>query len=121
MEEKFVTKAALAQAFSLIESNYVAKEEGKVLSENNYSAADKAIVESIDSKIAEAVEGCAVTKEGIEAALGFAPMTSEEVASAISEQVAQMNVVKRAIFIAAGFGSRMVPVTLNTPKLPLKI
>lgn len=24
--------------------------------------------------------------------------------------------VKRAIFIAAGFGSRMVPITLNTPK-----
>ena len=24
--------------------------------------------------------------------------------------------VRRAIFIAAGFGSRMVPVTLNTPK-----
>ncbi|MBR2615149.1 MAG: winged helix-turn-helix transcriptional regulator, partial [Clostridia bacterium] len=24
--------------------------------------------------------------------------------------------VKRAVFIAAGFGSRMVPITLNTPK-----
>ena len=24
--------------------------------------------------------------------------------------------VKRAIFVAAGFGSRMVPITLNTPK-----
>ena len=27
-----------------------------------------------------------------------------------------MNIVKRAIIIAAGFGSRMVPITLNTPK-----
>ena len=24
--------------------------------------------------------------------------------------------VKRAVFVAAGFGSRMVPITLNTPK-----
>ena len=27
--------------------------------------------------------------------------------------------VKKAIFLAAGFGSRLVPITLNTPKLSL--
>ena len=29
--------------------------------------------------------------------------------------------VKRAIFIAAGFGSRLVPITLNTPKPLVKV
>ena len=29
--------------------------------------------------------------------------------------------VKRAVFMAAGFGSRMVPVTLNTPKPLIKV
>ena len=29
--------------------------------------------------------------------------------------------VKRAVFIAAGFGSRLVPITLNTPKPLVKV
>ncbi len=41
-------------------------------------------------------EKCSITKEGIEAMEPYR--------------------AKRAVFIAAGFGSRLVPVTLNTPK-----
>ena len=42
------------------------------------------------------IEKCKITKEGIEALEPYR--------------------AKRAVFIAAGFGSRMVPITLNTPK-----
>ena len=42
------------------------------------------------------IEKCKITKEGLEALEPYR--------------------AKRAVFIAAGFGSRMVPITLNTPK-----
>ena len=42
------------------------------------------------------VEGCSITPAGLEALEPYR--------------------VKRAVFLAAGFGSRLVPVTLNTPK-----
>lgn len=72
----------------------------------------------------------AKTQREIAAAVGLAVGTVNKVVAALAERelVADGRItpdgidalepyrVKRAIFIAAGFGSRLVPITLNTPK-----
>lgn len=78
------------------------------LEHNKEKVSQRDIAEKVDmslgsvnrtmSSLAEAgyIEGCAVTKAGLAALEPYR--------------------VRRAVFLAAGFGSRLVPITLNTPK-----
>ena len=47
------------------------------------------------------------------AELGF---VAESTVTAAGMEALEPYLAKRAVFIAAGFGSRLVPITLNTPK-----
>ena len=48
-------------------------------------------------------------------------ISSENVITSIGLKALEPYKVKRAIFLAAGFGSRLVPITLNTPKPLIKV
>ncbi len=75
--------------------------EGKSKSQRDIAAATDMSVGTVNKLVAEMTEGGlirdgAVTEAGLETLEPYR--------------------VKRAVFMAAGFGSRMVPITLNTPK-----
>lgn len=75
--------------------------EKKRLSQREYAKKTGYSVGTINSTLAELIEK------------GF---VDDELITENGLQALEPYRVKRAVFIAAGFGSRMVPVTLNTPK-----
>ena len=67
-------------------------------------------------KIAEATKMSAGTVNKIMAELNDAQLLENGAVTEVGYAALEPYRVKRAIFIAAGFGSRLVPITLNTPK-----
>jgi len=76
-----------------------------------------------------------LTRQGIARSTGLSPATVNKALAHLSEdgliennalnatglQALEPYRVKRAVFIAAGFGSRLVPITLNTPKPLIRV
>lgn len=67
-------------------------------------------------KIAEATKMSSGTVNKIIAELSDAKLIENSAITELGYAALEPYRVKRAIFIAAGFGSRLVPITLNTPK-----
>lgn len=67
-------------------------------------------------KIAEATNMSAGTVNKVISELGDAQLLDNGAVTELGYAALEPYRVKRAIFIAAGFGSRLVPITLNTPK-----
>ena len=67
-------------------------------------------------KIAEATKMSAGTVNHIIAQLTDAGLINNSTITELGYSALEPYRVKKAIFIAAGFGSRLVPITLNTPK-----
>ena len=67
-------------------------------------------------KIAEATNMSAGTVNKVISELGDAQLQDNGAVTELGYAALEPYRVKRAIFIAAGFGSRLVPITLNTPK-----
>ena len=67
-------------------------------------------------KIAEAIKMSSGTVNKIIAELSDAKLIENSAITELGYAALEPYRVKRAIFIAAGFGSRLVPITLNTPK-----
>lgn len=67
-------------------------------------------------KIAEATKMSAGTVNKIMAELVDAKLIADGTVTDLGYASLEPYRVKRAVFIAAGFGSRLVPITLNTPK-----
>lgn len=74
---------------------------GRMMSQRELAAATGLSLGSINSAVSKLKEAGLLDSNGLTEA-GYAALEPYR--------------VKRAIFIAAGFGSRMVPITLNTPK-----
>ena len=74
---------------------------GRMMSQRELAAATQLSLGSINSTVSKLKEAGFLDSNGLTEA-GYAALEPYR--------------VKRAIFIAAGFGSRMVPITLNTPK-----
>ena len=75
--------------------------EGKMLKQREISAVTGLSVGSVNNAVNTLMEEGMLDGSGV-TALGLAALEPYR--------------VKRAVFIAAGFGSRLVPITLNTPK-----